>query len=221
MQNLNPNRPTPLLYLITDRQMLRRKNVEPSLANLINFIEKALRAGVDMIQIRERDLSARDLFALVSKAATIAEDFGSRVLVNDRADLALAAGVGVHLTTRSIRPAVVRKAFGARLIVGASTHSHAEAVEAEREGADFVVFGPVFETESKRAYGPPVGTRALGETVSKLSIPVLALGGIKLSNFQQAIEAGAAGIAAISLFTDSDDLGATVRAIKKVTGRAG
>ncbi len=220
MLNLIPDCRAPLLYLITDRQMLRRKNVEPSLANLISFIEKAIRAGVDLIQVRERDLCARDQFAVASKAVKTAEGFGARVLVNDRADLALAAGAGVHLTTRSIGPAVVRKAFGSRLLVGASTHSLAEAERAEREGADFVVFGPVFETESKLAYGPPVGTRALSETVSKLSIPVLALGGIKLSNFQQAIDAGAAGIAAISLFTSADDLEKTVRAIK-TAGRAG
>ncbi|HKY04669.1 MAG TPA: thiamine phosphate synthase [Blastocatellia bacterium] len=198
--------------------MLLRKNVEPSLANLISFIEKAIRAGVDLIQIRERDLCARDQLAIASKTRGTAEEFGARVLVNDRADIALAAGAGVHLTTRSMGPAVVRRAFGSRLLVGASTHSLAEAELAEREGADFVVFGPVFDTESKRVYGPPVGTRALSDAASRLSIPVLALGGIKLSNFQQAIDAGAAGLAAITLFTDADDLLATVRAIKKTGG---
>ncbi len=166
-----------------------------------------------MVQIRERDLSARDLLSVADAAA--AEPISNTImLVNDRADIAACAGAGVHLTTRSMTTDVVRRAFGPSMPIGVSTHSLGEAQEAEQKGADFVVFGPVFETESKKIYGPPVGTKALGEVAARVSIPVLALGGINLSNFRQTLDCGAAGIAGISLFAGAEDLSSLVRAIK-------
>jgi thiamine-phosphate pyrophosphorylase len=167
-----------------------------------------------MIQIRERDLSARDLLSLAEAAVESARASGAAVLVNDRVDVARCAGAGVHLTTRSLEAEVVRRAFGRDMLVGASTHSLEEAVAAESGGADFVVFGPVFETHSKQIYGPPVGLDALGEVAKRLSIPVLALGGIKALNFRQALDRGAAGIAGISIFAEADDLFQVIRAIK-------
>jgi thiamine-phosphate pyrophosphorylase len=169
-----------------------------------------------MIQIRERDLTARELFSVAAAAVESARASGARVLVNDRADVARCAGAGVHLTTHSLEAGVVRQAFGGEMLVGASTHSLEEALAAESGGADFVVFGPVFETKSKLAYGPPVGLDALGEVAKRLKIPVLALGGIKLLNFRQALDRGAAGIAGISLFSEAADLKEVVRAIKQV-----
>jgi thiamine-phosphate pyrophosphorylase len=121
----------------------------------------------------------------------------------------------VHLTTRSLPVGVVRKTFGEDLLIGASTHTLAEAREAEDGGANFVVFGPVFETESKRIYGKPPGVAALRRITGKLQIPVLAIGGIKLTNYTQVMEAGAQGIAAISLFTDAEDLQHLVRKVKE------
>ncbi|MCI0489635.1 MAG: thiamine phosphate synthase [Blastocatellia bacterium] len=212
------NRSKPLVYLITDRRTLQTPTSEHDLSYLLAFIERALSGGVDLIQIRERDLAARDLFSLTETAARIAEPYDARILINDRADIAAAAGVGVHLTTRSLRPETVREAFGPDILIGASTHSLEEATEAESSGADFIVFGPVFETESKKIYGPPVGLESLGEVAGELSIPVLALGGIKLSNFARALDRGAAGIAAISLFTEADDIEAVVRKIKVMRG---
>ena len=167
-----------------------------------------------MIQIRERDLSARQLFHLADKAAEIARLHGARVLINDRADVAATVGAGVHLTTRSMASGVVRRAFGAKMLIGASTHSLDEAKAAEQGGADFIVYGPVFETDSKRIYGSPVGVGALEMVVSRLQIPVLALGGISLENFRQVIDAGAAGVAAISLFVKTDHISSVVETIK-------
>ncbi len=197
----------------TERENRQRKSPtekspteKTGLASLLDFIERALRAGVNMVQIRERDLSARRLFSLTEAVVKIARNYNTRVLVNDRADIAATTGAGVHLTTRSIKPDVVRSVFGSEMLIGVSTHSLEEAVAAEKGGADFIVFGPVFETESKKIYGPPVGLEALAEVTARLSIPVLALGGIKLSNFREALESGAAGIAAISLFTGASDL---------------
>ncbi len=141
---------------------------------------------------------------------------GARILVNDRADVAACAGIGVHLTTRSMSPDTVRNAFGQEMLIGASTHNLAEAQTAERAGADFIVFGPIFETESKKQYGPPVGIEALRMVTGNVRIPVLALGGINVRNFREAIDAGASGIAGISLFSNASDINNIVREIKSV-----
>jgi thiamine-phosphate pyrophosphorylase len=167
-----------------------------------------------MVQIREPDLSARELFLLAESVESLAARANGKLLINDRADVAACLGCGVHLTTRSLSASVVRSTFGPEMLIGVSTHNMEEAIMAESGGADFIVFGPVFETESKKIYGPPVGIEALRTVAAKLQIPVLALGGIKLSNFQEALDAGAAGIAAISLFTDAEDLNRVVRLIK-------
>jgi thiamine-phosphate pyrophosphorylase len=168
-----------------------------------------------MVQIRERDLPAREILSISEAAVQIARATGARVLVNDRADIAKCVRAGVHLTTRSLAADVVRHAFGQEMLVGASTHNLEEAVTAENGGADFAVFGPVFETASKREYGPPAGIEALRTIARRLSIPVLALGGITLANARLALDAGAAGIAAISLFAQADDLEVAVRTVKR------
>ncbi len=171
-------------------------------------------AGVDMVQIRERDLPARDVLFVTESIAESAHRTSARVLVNDRVDIAASAGAGVHLTTRSLTVEVVRAGFGPDTLVGVSTHSFDDVRAAEQGGADFVVFGPVFETASKKEYGEPVGVKALRQVASRLSIPVLALGGIKLSNFREALDAGAAGVAGISMFIEAQDLGGLVATIK-------
>lgn len=167
-----------------------------------------------MVQIRERDLSARDLLFIADSIAETARRTGARIFVNDRADVAACAGVGVHLTTRSMPPDLVRGAFAQQMVIGASTHNLEEARSAARAGADFIVFGPVFETESKKHYGPPVGIEALRTVADSVKIPVLALGGINLHNFREAIDAGAAGIAGISLFSGNSDIDNLVRELE-------
>ena len=204
----------PLLYLITDRRMLPREKNDSHLSDLIAYIRRAAAAGIDMVQIRERDLSARDLLSVADAATSSRPASTTTVLINDRADVAACAGAGVHLTTRSVKADAVRKAFGPSMPIGVSTHSLEEAREAEQGGADFVVFGPVFETESKKGYGPPVGAEALRVVAARVGIPVLALGGINLSNFREPLDCGAAGIAGISLFAKAEDLNGLVRAIK-------
>jgi thiamine-phosphate pyrophosphorylase len=153
-------------------------------------------------------LHARVLFELVARAAEITRRSKTRLLVNDRSDIARAAGAdGVHLTTRSLPVEVVRKMFGAEFLIGVSTHSLKEARAAQIAGADFVVFGPVFKTESKRVYGEPQGldklldvTQALGE------FPVVAIGGITLDNVAECFHAGARGVAAISMLSDPQNM---------------
>ena len=207
-------RSMPLLYLITDRRVLPSPNDEPHVRPVENLIARALGAGVDMVQLRETDLSAREQLTLAQAATTLARECGSKVLVNDRVDVAAAVGAGVHLTTRSMKPEVIRRSFGTTMLIGVSTHSMEEAAAAEQGLADFIVFGPVFETRSKAGYGPPVGLDALQAVAARVRIPVLALGGISLTNFRAALDAGAAGVAGISLFAHKQDLHALVRTIK-------
>jgi thiamine-phosphate pyrophosphorylase len=142
------------------------------------------------------------------------------VLVNDRADIAAGAGAdGVHLTTLSLEAAVVRQAFGERLLIGSSTHSVEEARRARDAGADFIVFGPVFESPAKKKYGPPVGLQALSGVARELApFPVIALGGISIKNAAECLCAGASGIAGISLFSEPAGL-ANVASVIRGSGK--
>ena len=207
----------PLVYLITDRRKLGPTGHDSRSSLLTGLLGRASTSGIDLIQLREPDLSPREIFHLTKTAVDIAAPHGCAVLVNDRADIAVACGAGVHLTTRSLRPAVVRRMFGNNLMIGVSTHNVREVEEAQDSGADFVVFGPVFETESKIPYGAPVGLSSLEKITEQFDIPVLALGGINETNFSQVIKAGAAGIAGISIFTESADLAALVAKVKQAT----
>jgi thiamine-phosphate pyrophosphorylase len=145
------------------------------------------------------------LYELVVRAVSITRDTKTQLLVNDRVDVARAAGAdGVHLTARSLPADVVRMTCGSEFLIGVSTHSLEEAQAARAGGADFVVFGPVFETESKRAFGPPQGLSKLHAITRALDdFPVLAIGGITLDNIAACLSAGARGIAGISLFNNA------------------
>jgi thiamine-phosphate pyrophosphorylase len=147
-----------------------------------------------MIQIREKDLSASELFDLVQRIKELAAGTATKVLVNDRLDIALAVGIdGVHLPENGLPVERVRPYVR---LIGASVHNLDAARRAESGGADFVFFGPIFETPGKQ----PVGLDALSEVVRQVRIPVLAIGGITAANTRSVLETGAAGIAAIRLF---------------------
>lgn len=210
------NLPKPILYLIT-RGVTTETTTPASeeFRNILLQVSTAVTAGVQLIQIREKNLTARVLFELTASVVAIARGSATRVLVNDRADVAAGAGAhGVHLTTRSLTPALVRKTFGANFMIGASTHSLDEAREARKQGANFAVFGPIFPTPSKGKYGPPLGVDRLAETVCELApFPLFALGGISTGNANECLRAGASGIAGIGLFSDQNHLAATVEAI--------
>lgn len=177
----------------------------------------AVAAGVGLVQLREKDLSARMFYELTARAAEIVRGSATRLLVNDRADIARAAGAdGVHLTTQSLDVRNVRRTFGSDFLIGVSTHSMAEARTARDDGADFAVFGPVFDTPSKRPYGSPLGLVQLSEAAHALSpFPLIAIGGVSLENARDVLRAGASGIAAIRLFSDMQRLDRVVRAIEK------
>lgn len=177
---------------------------DPEFSNILLLVEAAAAAEISLVQIREKSLSARVLYELTTRAVELTRGSATRLLVNDRFDIARAAGAdGVQLTTRSLPASVVRNVCGEDFLIGVSTHSVETALQARAEGADFVVFGPVFETESKRAFGPPQGLEKLGEVTSALEgFPVVAIGGINLENVLDCFSAGASGMAAIRLFNE-------------------
>jgi thiamine-phosphate pyrophosphorylase len=181
-------------------------------------VQAAVAAGIDLVQIREKNLNASVLYQLSANAAGLTKGSATKLLINDRSDIAAAvAADGVHLTTNSLPAEVVRRTFGDDFLIGVSTHSAPEASVARRSGADFVVFGPVFETASKSKYGPPVGLANLEKVCLELSpFPVLALGGLTISNVAECIRAGAHGIAAIRMLSDPDRLGNVVREIREI-----
>jgi thiamine-phosphate pyrophosphorylase len=159
------------------------------------FVEQAVAAGVEYIQIRERDLTARELLRLTRSAVADARGSRTSILVNDRADVALAAGAqGVHLRDNSPPPSVFKR-LG--LVVAVSCHTAEDVRRAESEGADFVVYGPVFASPGK---GEPLGLKALAEVCAAASIPVFALGGVDAKTAPLCLEAGAAGVAGIRMF---------------------
>lgn len=211
----------PIIYLITSGQTTFRTTPQSeSFSRLLKLVEAAVSAEIELIQLREKNLSTNVRFDLTTRAAAIARGSQSRLLVNDRADVAQAAdAAGVHLTSRSIEASVIRKVFGDEFLIGVSTHSIEEVQAAQAGGADFVVFGPVFETASKLEYGPPLGVEKLREVTAKAeSFPVLALGGVSLDNVGDCFRAGASGVAAIRMFENIDELGDVVRQVREQFG---
>ena len=186
---------------------------------MLRLVEAAVAAQVDLLQIREKQLSAKALYELATSAVRITRGSETKLLINDRADIAAATGAdSVHLTTSSLPVRVVRQAFGDEMFIGVSTHSLAEAKAARDGRADFVVYGPVFETGSKSEYGEPVGVDNLSEVCSALApFPVLALGGITVEKVAECMQAGASGIAGISMFQEPRELADVVNRIRDLS----
>ena len=186
-------------------------------------------AGVDWAQLREKDLSAKELTKLTCESLGYAKQASAsslqrpRILVNDRLDVAVAERAGgVHLGEQSIPVAQARRFLQASetlshgFLVGVSCHSLAAAQSAAQDGADYVFFGPVFATPSKAAYGSPQGLERLSEVCHGISIPVLAIGGITVQNAGSCVAAGAAGIAGIRLFQDAPEPAELVAALHRL-----
>jgi thiamine-phosphate pyrophosphorylase len=212
---LDPSKP--ILYLITRGATTEATTVDsPEFNQIIECVSAAVAAEIDLVQLREKRLSARVLFELTRQAFALTRGTATRLVVNDRSDIAAAAGAdGVHLATLSIDAARIRGTFGNEFLIGVSTHSVAEARTAKDAGADFIVFGPVFDTSSKRGYGSPVGVVGLSRVTRELTdFPVLALGGITMENFTHCLSAGARGIAGISLFSQPHELKTIAAQIK-------
>lgn len=191
------------LLAISDRRSL------PG-GDLAGWLARVADAGVDAVQIREKDLDDRSLWEIVRSARAILPPT-TRLLVNGRADIALAAGAdGVHLPSDGVPPAALRRRFGPGLLLGLSTHAVEEVERARDEGADYAVFGPVWETPGK---GAPLGTAALARATAS-GLPVYALGGVTIGRFREVAAAGAAGVAAIRLFQRPSELREAVEAAR-------
>jgi thiamine-phosphate pyrophosphorylase len=209
--------PLPIIYSITSGKTTSETTPDdPQFSDILQLVRAAVDAEVSLFQIREKLLPARVLFELVARATEITLGTRTRLLVNDRSDIARAAGAdGVQLTGQSLPVDVVRNTCGDEFLIGASTHSLAEAQAAQTAGADFVVFGPVFETESKRGYGAPQGVDKLREVTRALGVfPVVAIGGITIENVDSCFQAGASGVAAIGMLNDVETISSVVRVIR-------
>lgn len=225
----SPN--SPILCYVTARRSLPAAAPLDPLASLVRSLHAMASAGVDWIQIREKDLAARELATLTREALlrgkgtrTESRSAAMRILVNDRLDVALAERAGgVHLGENSLPVAEAQRlvephAFGADFLVGVSCHSLEAAKRAARDGASYLFFGPVFATPSKAAFGPSQGLGPLAEVCRSVPIPVLAIGGITLENAASCFTAGARGIAAIRLFQDASNPSATIAALRALLG---
>ncbi len=208
-----------ILYLVTDRRRLVSAHGPAATAAVVAQVRTAAAAGVDWVQVRERDLSTRDLQALVGSCLEAVAGTSARVLVNDRMDVALAAGGhGVQLRGDSIDALRVRDLAPPGFLIGRSVHGEEEArTVAARGGLDFLVFGAVFETVSKPLGAPALGLGALRRACGTVDLPILAIGGVSLDRLSDVIAAGAAGAAAIGLFLGG---GGDPPAVAEATRRA-
>ena len=190
------------VYLVTDRHQTGGRD-------LLEVVGQALRAGVRAVQLREKDLTTRDLYHLAGKLLAVTREAGAALLINDRVDVAMALPAdGVHLTRRSLPPKEARELLGPARLIGISCHSLAEVREAVDGGADFVVLGPIFETPSKIPYGAPLTTALLQQARAATTLPVLAIGGINPARVPEVMAAGADGVAVISAVMAAADFGA-------------
>jgi thiamine-phosphate pyrophosphorylase len=189
------------LYLITDRSLFSDRLA------FYAALDGALQGGVKALQLREKDLEIRQLLEMAYTLRELTNRYGAKLFINDRVDVALSAGAdGVHLGGSGIPVRGVRRIAGEDLLIGASAHNVQEATEAEDEGADFITLGPVYETPSKARYGRPLGPDILKKTKDELSIPVFAIGGIKLGKVREVLKSGAYGVALISAVLASHDI---------------
>lgn len=210
-----PRERQPGVMFVTDRQATLGRPIETIAA-------AAMRGGASMIQVREKDLGGAGLLrlvvALVGEARGFARD-RVQVVVNDRLDVALAAKAGgVHLPASGLPVAMVRRHSGARFLIGRSVHGPAEARDAEKAGADYLVCGPVFATPSKAAYGEPLGPSVLRRVVEVAHIPVWAIGGINAGNAAGLAEIPIAGVAVITAIAAAPDPEAAVRELRAALG---
>ena len=182
----------PRLYLLTDRHNTSQRP-------LASVISQAIEAGVRLIQIREKDLDTRQTIELIRDIKPLIKQYHGKVLLNDRIDLALALDAdGVHLRSDSLPLPLARRLLGHEKLIGISAHSVEDVRKAESDGADFIVLGPIFETPSKRMYGPPLGLHTLEAACRTSRLPIFAIGGLNPTHVTSVLASGAYGVAVIS-----------------------
>ncbi len=202
------------LYLVTDRSA-------PLATSLQDAVESCLAAGLKAVQLREKDMAVRDLLGLAHTLRDSTRRHGAKLLINDRADVALAVGAdGVQRAGTSLPVSALRAISPSGFLIGASVHAVDEASAAESAGADFLLFGPVYDTPSKRQYGPPQGLAALEQVSSAVGIPVFGVGGVTPDRVSEVLRTGAAGVAVIGAILAAERPADAVKAFLDALGRA-
>jgi thiamine-phosphate pyrophosphorylase len=197
------------LLLVTDRHQLPGRS-------LSTVLSQAIVAGVPAIQLRERDLPTGELLSLAQEVHELVASRAIPLILNDRVDLVLALNLdGVHLRADSLPVSIVRRLIGPDRLIGVSTHSIEEVRRANHDGADYVIFGPIFETPSKRSFGPPLGLDALGAVCRESTIPVFAIGGLTSARVRDVRRAGAHGVAVIGALLTCGDIRAAAREFRE------
>lgn len=188
------------LYLVTDRHQTAGQD-------LVDVVGRSVAAGLPAIQVRERDLDTRSLQALTQRIKSLTHDGHPLVLINDRVDLAAAMQLdGVHLREASLPVAAARKILGAQALIGVSRHSVEGVVQAEQEGADFAVLGPIYDTPSKREWGRPLGVGVLDQASRRVKMPIFAIGGITIDRVRDVRHAGAFGVGVVAAILGADNI---------------
>lgn len=193
------------LLLVTDRH---QTNGRP----LVSLLQRVLSAGAPAIQLRERDLSARELVTLACEVQAVTASRRSQLLINDRIDVALALeGIGVHLRGNSLPVSVARQLLGVQRLLGVSVHAVEEVLSAQSQGADYIVLGPIYETPSKQIFGPPLGIHTLEKACRLVRIPIIGIGGVTAARAREMRRAGAFGVAVITAVLGAADVESATR----------
>ena len=193
------------LFLVTDRHQTKGRPLVP-------LLQRVLTAAAPAIQLRERDLSARELVTLAVGVQAVTASRRSQLLINDRIDVALALeGVGVHLRNNSLPVSVARQVLGTQRLLGISVHAVEETVQVESQGADYIVLGPIYETPSKQMFGPPLGIHTLERACRLVRLPIIGIGGVTAARAREMRRAGAFGVAVITAVLGAADVESATR----------
>jgi thiamine-phosphate pyrophosphorylase len=193
------------LLVVTDRHQTHGRPLVP-------LLQRVLTAVAPAIQLRERDLSARELVTLAREVQAVTASRRAQLLINDRIDVALALeGVGVHLRSNSLPVSVARQMLGTQRLLGISAHSVEEAVQGASQGADYIVLGPIYETPSKQLFGPPLGIHTLEKACRLVRIPIIGIGGVTAARAREMRHAGAFGAAVITAILGATDVESAAR----------
>jgi thiamine-phosphate pyrophosphorylase len=188
------------LLVVTDRHQTKGRPLVP-------LLQRVLAAGTPAIQLRERDLSVRELLTLAREVQAVTALHRSQLLINDRIDVALTMeGAGVHLRSNSLPVPVARQLLGPQRLLGISVHSIEGAVQAESQGADYIVLGPIYETPSKQTFGPPLGIHVLEKACGMVRIPIIGIGGVTAVRAREMRRVGAFGVAVIAAILGATDV---------------
>jgi len=193
------------LLVVTDRHQTNGRPLVPLLQQVVNAVAPA-------IQLRERDLSARELVTLAHEVQAVTASHRSQLLINDRIDVALALeGVGVHLRSNSLPVSVARRLLGTQRLVGVSVHTVEEAIQVESQGADYIILGPIYATPSKQMFGLPLGIHTLEKACRLVRTPIIGIGGVTAARARQMRGAGAFGVAVITAILGATDVESATR----------